>query len=105
MPCQVLAPEYMKCPDSEREWFNLIDKTCQCWQFPNSYAAVGGKHVGVICPPHSGSDYLNYKGFYSIVLMAFVDDDYRFVVAEVGAHGKISDSGDQKQRASHSIAK
>ena len=35
----------------------------------------------------------NYKGFYSIVLLAFFDYDYKLLVAEVGCQGRISDGG------------
>ena len=46
---------------------------------------------GFICLKHSGSECQNCKGFYSIVLLAFVDYDYRFLIAEVGCQGHISD--------------
>ena len=82
----------MKGFRSKKEWKKIINKTYERWQFPNAYAAVDGKHIGVICPPDSGSDFYNYKGFYSVVLMAFVDFDYRFIFAK-GAQGKISDGG------------
>ena len=32
----------------------------------------------------SSSEYYNYKGYFSVVLLAFVDYDYRFLVTEVG---------------------
>ena len=66
----VFAPKYMKVPDTGREWLTLVNETSQRWQFPNCFADVDGKHVGVLCPPHSESDYYNYKAFFSIVLMA-----------------------------------
>ena len=55
-----LAPEFMKGPENKDEWMDIINKTNERWQFPNCYAAVDGKHIGVICPPDSGSDYYNY---------------------------------------------
>ena len=44
-------------------------------------------------PDNTGSDFYNYKGFFSIVLMAVVDADYKFLYADIGKQGRISDSG------------
>jgi hypothetical protein len=40
----------------------------------------------------SGSLYNNYKGFYSVVLMALVDAQYRFVWIDTGGDGCMSDA-------------
>ena len=102
---KVLAPDYMKIPSDKEEWQKIINQTNSRWQFPNCYAAADGKHVGIICPPHSGSEFYNYKGFYSIVLLAIVDYDYKFLVAEVGCQGRISDGGVYRNSSFYSALK
>ncbi|XP_075723972.1 uncharacterized protein LOC142766040 [Rhipicephalus microplus] len=44
-------------------------------------------------PPHSGRLYCNNKGTYSIVLMAVVDSNLKFVAIDGGAYGRQSDGG------------
>ena len=65
-----------------------MDQTNSRWQFPNCYAAADGRHVGIICPPNSGSEFYNYKGFCNIVPLAFVYYDYKFLVAEIDVKGE-----------------
>lgn len=42
-------------------------------------------------PKNSGSLFFNYKKDFSVVLLALVDADYKFVTVDIGAYGKNSD--------------
>jgi len=61
--------------------------------FPNCIGAIDGKHIVLQCPVNTGSEYYNYKNSFSIVLMGLVSRDYRFIFADIGSQGRISDGG------------
>lgn len=60
------------------------------WNFPNCFGALD---IRIQCPSNAGSQYYNYKQFYSIVLQALVDAEGKFIYIDVGNYGRNSDSG------------
>ena len=95
----------MKVPSTKDEWMKIINKTYEKWNFPNAYAAADGNHILIIRQNNVSSEFYNCKGFHSIVLLEFVDHYYRYLVAEVGCQGRISDGGVYKNSAFHSSLK
>ena len=53
---------------------------------------MDGKHI-VLQAANSGSMFYNYKGTFSVVLMALVDTDYEFTHVGIGDYGSNSDGG------------
>lgn len=78
-------------PSSALEWLD-IEKGFRT-QFPHCVGAIDGKHIVLQCPVGSASEYYNYKNTFSIVLLALVDSNYRFIFADIGSQGRISDGG------------
>lgn len=54
---------------------------------------MDGKHVILQAPSFSGTEFYNYKQFFSIVLFALVDANYNFMYVDVGTQRRISDGG------------
>lgn len=80
-------------PKNEAEWKAVAEDYYNRWNYPNCVGAMDGKHISLQAPINSGSEFFNYKGFFSIVLFAVVDANYNFIYANVGCQGRISDGG------------
>ncbi|XP_049808975.1 uncharacterized protein LOC126252150 [Schistocerca nitens] len=85
--------DYVKIPATENDWSETACLFSQILQFPHCVGAIDGKHIVLQCPVGSGSEYYNYKGSFSIVLLAVVDASYNFLYADIGCQGRISDGG------------
>lgn len=75
------------------QWEKVEEKFATLWHYPNCVGAMDGKHVVFEKPSNTGSLHYNYKKEFSIVLLAVVDAEYRFITVDVGAYGKNSDGG------------
>ncbi|VDL82464.1 unnamed protein product [Nippostrongylus brasiliensis] len=74
-------------------WRNAVEQFRTQWDYPAAMGALDGKHIACVCPSRSGSSFFNYKGHYSIVLLALVDANYRCILYDLGASGRSSDAG------------
>ncbi|KAK0152724.1 Protein ALP1-like [Merluccius polli] len=89
--CMVLK-DHLKTPTTEAGWREVARGFQDRCQFPHCLGAIDGKHVYIQPPANSGSLFYNYKGRFSVVLMAVVDANYKFVYASVGTQGRVSDA-------------
>ena len=85
-----MSPTQLKLP-TEEDWKEIEHKFSNKWNFPNCIGALDGKHIVITAPWNSGSMYFNYKGTFSLVLMALVDADYRFIYVDIGDYGSNAD--------------
>ncbi|XP_032678519.1 putative nuclease HARBI1 isoform X2 [Odontomachus brunneus] len=88
----VLKNTFLRMPTSAEEWSVVAEDFGRKWNFYNCIGAIDGKHIRIDPPVSSGSAYYNYKDFYSIVLLAVVDAQLRFIYIDLGTNGRMSDS-------------
>jgi len=71
----------------QSSWKKVSDVFFDKWQFPNCLGAIDGVHIRIKAPPRSGSEFFNYKGFFSIVLLGVCDAEYKFTWVDIRQYG------------------
>lgn len=89
-----LVPIFLPVP-TENQLKQIGENFWNRWNCPNCFGAIDGKHIRIRAPQNSGSMFFNYKDYYSTVLLAIVDANYKFIAVDVGSYGKEGDSGIQ----------
>ena len=70
-----IGPDYLHTPLSKDEWRDIEKVFHERWKFPNCVGAIDGKHVRIqACG--LGSQYHNYKGTHSIIMMIAAGGGY-----------------------------
>nr|CAI5861317.1 unnamed protein product [Callosobruchus analis] len=69
---------WLQVPQTEDEWKKIQNEYYLRWNFPNCCGALDGTHIVIRNAPHSGSEYFNYKGIFSLILFACVDANFCF---------------------------
>ncbi|CAH1962114.1 unnamed protein product [Acanthoscelides obtectus] len=80
-------------PKCQEDWKEIADLFEARWNFPHCLGAIDGKHIDIIPPAGSGSEFFNYKGRHSMVLLGIANAKYQFILADFGTNGRISNGG------------
>ncbi|XP_050028799.1 uncharacterized protein [Dermacentor andersoni] len=86
-----LEKEWVKMPSPDDMPAHIKEFQAVC-DFPQGVGALDGCRIPVSPPKEHASDYYNYKGWYSIILLALVDHKYRFRYVNVGSPGRCHDA-------------
>ena len=89
---KVLKEVCLKPPQEVAVWKIISKELENLWNFPHSIEAIDGKHVAIKCPNLSGSQYFNYKGLFSVVLIAICHAKYCFTDVDFGQYGSTNNS-------------
>ena len=90
---ECLKEQYARPPRTTEDWKNIVKDFYEIWNLPHCIGAIDGKHIRIKAPANTGSLYFNYKGFFSVILMAICDARYVFTFVDIGSYGSNNDSG------------
>ena len=86
-----ISPQYIR-------WPNQCEKQARAVIFrrlskqDDVIGAIDGCHIRIQRPQRRGLDYLNKKGYYSMLLQGICDDRGRFIDIFAGAPGRVHDA-------------
>ncbi|XP_058980308.1 uncharacterized protein LOC131803215 [Musca domestica] len=70
---EVLSSDYLHCNIATENKIDGNVKGFEAMGFPQCFGALDGCHIEVKPPKNEAFDHYNYKGWYSMVLLALVD--------------------------------
>ena len=62
------------------------------WGFPMCACVIDGTHIPILAPRKNHTEYVNHKGFHSIIMQAVTDCNYLYRDVVIGWPGSIHDA-------------
>ncbi|XP_067648025.1 uncharacterized protein [Eurosta solidaginis] len=87
-----MSPEYFKSFPLTRTGIAQGVADFNAMGYPQCIGAIDGCHIEIHPKKEEAVDYYNYKGWYSVVLLALVDAKYRFMYIHCGSPERCNDS-------------
>ncbi|KAG0713570.1 hypothetical protein GWK47_015926 [Chionoecetes opilio] len=79
---QVLKQKFLRFPTNQSEWQEVANDYFTQRNFPMCIGALDGKRVLISKPPRSGSEYYDYTGHFTLIMMALVDANCNFMYVD-----------------------
>ena len=70
----------------------VIEGYEKTWGFPMCAGAIDGTHIPILAPSESHAEYINRKGYHSILMQAVIDCNYLFRDVVIGWPGSVHDA-------------
>ncbi|XP_065942736.1 putative nuclease HARBI1 [Magallana gigas] len=101
--CSELMPLHIKWPTGHRVQ-RTINEFQQLKGFPGVLGATDGSHIPIRSPTEHQENYINRKGFHSIILQAVCDAKMHFLDVYCGWPGSVHDSRVLKNSSLYALA-
>lgn len=79
-------------PSTKNNLIHIAEEFWTKWNFPNCTGAIDGKQYEYFVQENQDHYFLITEIFFSVVLLAIVDANCKFVFVDIGAYGKEVDS-------------
>ena len=91
VPLSRICRRFIYIPTND-ELESLLESYKEKWGFPMCAGAMDGTHIPIMAPKENQIDYVNRKGYHSVVMQAVVDCNYLFRDTVIGWPGSLHDA-------------
>ncbi|XP_022224218.2 putative nuclease HARBI1 [Drosophila obscura] len=88
-----LKKTYLQAPQTEEEWLDIAKEFERLWHFPHCLGSLDGHHIAFRSKTATtDASYTNYRQFQSVIMLALVDAQHRFLYVDASSPGGAADA-------------